>query len=119
MSQIDTSDQQDDLFNGEVDATTEQIMSQYQALDDLSEHPNQKWPDRLAELHDILESYLKTSVNIADDKAHKIADGIVTVIAKNFGGRPFYMPKGKSLVRELRNIEIYSKFNGRNHSQLA
>lgn len=116
---IDTSDQQDDLFNGQVDASAEKVFEEYQKLDSLSDCPNQKWPERLAEFHDVIEHYFKEVVKLEKTDAHKHADGVTTVIAKHFGGRPFYMPKGKSLTRSLRNQEIFKKFNGRNQDALA
>lgn len=119
MSQIDTSDQQNDMFGGSVDAPSEQVFEEFQRLDSLSDCPNQKWPERLAEFHDVIEYYFKEVLKTPESEAHKHADGMTTVIAKHFGGRPFYMPKGKSLNRSLRDQQIYKKFTGRNQDKLA
>ncbi|WP_051145194.1 Mor transcription activator family protein [Thiomicrorhabdus sp. Kp2] len=116
---MDTSDQQNDLFGGQVDASSEQVFEEYQKLDNLTDCPNQKWPERLAEFHDVIEHYFKETLKVENAAAHKHADGVTTMIAKHFGGRPFYMPKGKSLTRSLRNLEIFKKFNGRNQDELA
>lgn len=116
---IDTSDQQNDLFGGRVDAPSDQVFEHYQKLDSLTDCPNQKWPERLAEFHDVIEHYFKEVLKVEKEEAHKHADGVTTVLAKHFGGRPFYMPKGKSLDRSLRDQQIYKKFTGRNQDELA
>ncbi|WP_178860787.1 Mor transcription activator family protein [Thiomicrorhabdus cannonii] len=117
--QIDTSDQQNDLFGGQVDAPIAQVFEQYQKLDSLADCPNQKWPERLAEFHDVIEHYFKEVLKQDKDVAHKHADGVTTMIAKHFGGRPFYMPKGKSLDRSLRDQQIFKRFTGHNQDKLA
>ena len=117
--QIDTSENQNELFGGEVDASSERIFEEYSKIDQLHDTPNQKWPERLADFHDLMEDYFNKSLKLDDKASHKHADQLTSLVAQYFGGRPFYMPKGKSLTRSLRDIEIYKKYTGRNQEELA
>ena len=75
-----------------------------------------KWPQALWDLVDVVESKLKTHhANDARDLAYKA----VSAIAEYHGGRMFYLPKGDSLKRAITHREIWDNFNGTNIDDLV
>ncbi|WDE07254.1 DNA-binding protein [Thalassomonas viridans] len=56
---------------------------------------------------------------IDKDKAELIAKNTCDQLRQDFGGEPFYFPKGKDLDVILAHHEIYDRFNGHNQVELA
>lgn len=56
---------------------------------------------------------------IASDQAKLSARETCEHIRKTFGGESIYIGKGRHLNSILKNHEVYKKFTGTNHTQLA
>lgn len=77
-----------------------------------------RWGVVLTEILDVLSAYFRRSGK-PDDEAAKLASGVTIQMAKHFGGRPVYLPKGKLLETSLMHEEIYRRHNGQNTIELA
>lgn len=93
------------------------------ALDDLSEDeignlPKGRWGVVLAEILDVLTAHFHRRGKSADE-AFKESSALTIKLAKHFGGRPIYLPKGKRLEANLKNEEIFRLHNGSNGHELA
>ena len=77
-----------------------------------------KWPQLLAELVDVLVALNKRK-GMDDDKAVLEAQDAVLAIADHHGGRQFYLPKGEPLRQALTARTIYVLNRGNNKAQLA
>ena len=58
----------------------------------------------LAEITEVLEAHFRE--NVLSDDPHADAEAVVAVIAEQFGGRAFYLPRGDSLRRAQRDHRI-------------
>jgi len=76
---------------------------------------NQRWPSLLLELRSVLNQTLEA--NGINDNNLSLA--LVLGIGEHIGGMQVYLPKGDNLKRQLRDIEISDRFNGRNIKQLS
>ena len=70
----------------------------------------------LTEMREILAREIKL-LSIEPKEAEKFINIITLNIHNNYGGQPIYISKRKDTG--LRNIEIYTKFNGKNVGQLC
>ncbi len=86
-------------------------------LDHATELPEDSaaWPAILLELYGVLNNELKKS-NIEQDG---LALKMVLSIGNYMGGMQVYLPRGDKLQQQLRDMEIYEQFNGRNIAQLT
>jgi Mor family transcriptional regulator len=76
------------------------------------------WPKTLVELVEVFAAhYRERGVEEADAKTE--ARLVVLTLAKYFGGRMWYVPRGDALTRALRDMEIWHRFDGRNAQALA
>ena len=57
--------------------------------------------------------------NIDAEKASQIANELMYIIAKHWGGQSLYIVKVDCFLADERDIQIYNEFNGHNHSELA
>ncbi|MBP8005382.1 MAG: hypothetical protein KAZ18_00545 [Acinetobacter sp.] len=57
--------------------------------------------------------------NINADKAEQIANELMYIIAKHWGGQSLYIVKVDCFLADDRDIQIYNEFDGHNHSELA
>lgn len=73
------------------------------------------WPAILLELHGVLNNELKKNKIEQDGLALKM----VLSIGNYMGGMQVYLPRGDKLQQQLRDMEIYEQFNGRNIAQLT
>lgn len=79
------------------------------------------WPSVLANLKDVMEAHFRRrghaapAASAASDEAREA----VLELAHYFGGRPIYLPRGDRLKIELRDQELYQRFNGSNASELS
>lgn len=62
----------------------------------------------------VLESYL-----IDTDKAEQIAVALIHRFSSHWGGSTFSFPKDVAYHLSQRNMEIWNKFQGNNHRELA
>lgn len=80
---------------------------------DVSDMDKSAWPAIVSELHSLIEHKLNTTsgdVNSLD---------MTLAITDYLGGMQVYIPKADHVRKQLRNIEIYQKFNGKNVHQLT
>ena len=57
--------------------------------------------------------------NIDAEKASQIANELMYIISKHWGGQSLYIVKIDGFLADDRDIKIYSEFNGHNHAELA
>jgi Mor family transcriptional regulator len=102
-------------------------MSQHEMFDDdeldasILEHAcdlpedSATWPALLLELHGVIHNELGKSGISQDGLALKM----VLSISEYMGGMQVYLPRGDKLKQQIRDMEIYQQFNGRNIAQLT
>jgi Mor family transcriptional regulator len=76
------------------------------------------WPETLDLILRVFEKLLQRK-GIDRGKSEAIAKELALELAKTFGGRMFYLPRGDSIRRYFRNLRIFSEYNGSNHKELA
>ena len=57
--------------------------------------------------------------NIDPQKASQIANELMYITAKHWGGQSLYIVKVDCFLADARDIQIYNEFDGHNHSELA
>jgi Mor family transcriptional regulator len=73
----------------------------------------QRWPRQMAELTDLLaDEALRTRPELGPELARALAGRQMARLAREFGGGNFYLPKGDALERALRDIRVWSDFDG-------
>ena len=77
------------------------------------------WPEALAEIVDVLTDEAIRKHALDKEKANVIACNMAAALAKHFGGRQFYLPKGDKLANAIRDNKIWSAFNGNNVDDLV
>lgn len=77
-----------------------------------------KWPKALADLVSVIEAALLRAGD-APDVAQRHAFIVVRALSNYAGGRQLYVPKGEILERALRDLKIWSRYQGRNIDDLA
>jgi len=107
------SEQQDELFELDDD-----LGALLEKVADLPEQSFNNWPKLLQDLYAVLNACLKRN-GMSFDEASKLTRQLVTAQAHYYGGRHWYLPKNLSLDKALRDCEIWQRFNGQNHRQLA
>ena len=75
-------------------------------------------PELVTDLQDQVAARL-TELKIDPVNAHAIGVQVAEYITTNWGGQLIYIPKNHSGQLSVRDLEIWDKFNGRNHAQLA
>ncbi len=76
-------------------------------------------PELIKELATTAESILINNYHYDKDVAKKIAVDFGTAFAQSCGGMQVYIPVGAGIQISERNLEIYNKFTGHNHNELA
>lgn len=71
-----------------------------------------RWPDQLAGLTDIIADALAERARPLPLSDRRVAARVVKRLADKFGGTTFYWPKSDSLQRILRDLKIWSEFDG-------
>lgn len=76
------------------------------------------YPELLRDLARIVEQEL---VNVGTDRAHAkaIAETVTEHVMEHHGGVPQYWPKGTHWRKLRRRREMWERFNGTNHAELA
>ncbi len=57
--------------------------------------------------------------NIDPEKSAQIANELMYIIAKHWGGQSLYVVKSVGFLADERDLKIYNEFDGHNHSELA
>ncbi|ENV08311.1 hypothetical protein F966_02985 [Acinetobacter higginsii] len=57
--------------------------------------------------------------NIDPEKSAQIANELMYIIAKHWGGQSLYVVKADGFLADERDLKIYNEFDGHNHSELA
>ena len=76
------------------------------------------YPELLADLADQTALQL-VERGIDRQIAVDIGFAVAERIREHWGGQPIYLPKGVQYEFDKRDIEVFERFNGRNHSALA
>lgn len=91
-------------------------------LDQVDELPmgelTHRWPERMAELFNVLQSELARN-GVDEEGSLRLAAKCSGAIAWYLGGRATYLPTGETLKAALRDNLIFAEFNGRNIEQLS
>lgn len=100
------SEQQHDLFGDALDPS----LLEY-AVVQAEQH---RWPELLRDINLLLSNELaKRGVD------NHLSLPLTYAIAKNLGGMQVYIPKGDALETMMRDMQIWSEFNGNNVAQLT
>lgn len=80
-------------------------------------------PDGLPEgaylIHEAVRAGLVETLGLAPDAADQAAYDVLRRVLEDCGGEYFYVPKDIRLAAHRRDVEIWDKFRGDNHMQLA
>ena len=79
---------------------------------------NEKWPEVIADLFDLLTENLR-DIDPDEAKVKLKAERITAAICGHFGGIQFYLPKAQRWQQAIRDNRIWREFNGKNTSELA
>jgi len=77
-----------------------------------------RWPEGLVDLLKVQEAEFRRA-GLAPETAYLLAKTGIVAIAKYYGGRQWYLPKGDDLHTALRDAEIYRRGNRDNIEALA
>jgi len=80
---------------------------------------NHRLPDGAVMIRDAVRASLIEVLGIEHEAADQAAHDVLRRVMEDCGGEYFYVPKGLRLEAHRRDIEIWRKFRGDNHMQLA
>jgi len=80
------------------------------ADDDLAEVRAARWPEGLVNLLKVQEAAFRRS-GLSADAAFTLAKAGIVEMARYYGGRQWYLPRGDDLHTALRDAEIYRRAN--------
>lgn len=83
-------------------------------LDDVAPTEQERWPELLKDFHDVLKHELGRC-----DADIMLAPRLLLAICEHLGGCQVYIPRGDSLKRTVRDMQIWNEFNGHNVDDLA
>lgn len=75
--------------------------------------------DSLRELAETARDVLADLMQIDEETASRLAREFVVRFAEDHAGEAIYFAKGKGYQLDVRDLEIYAAFNGRNLQQVA
>lgn len=73
---------------------------------------HQRWPEQLATLFDVIAEALAERAPPLPPSDRRLAAIVVRRLTETYGGTTFYWPKSDSLERALRDLSIWSRFDG-------
>jgi len=76
-------------------------------------------PELLEDFKRKCSNILESASNMSADEANEAAQNIANLIKKDWGGQQLYFPKCAEDQLTARDRELWSRFDGTNHSQLA
>ena len=79
---------------------------------------NAAYPELLSDLADQVATRL-CERGIDAERAADIGFEAAEHIREHWGGQPIYLPKGVQYDFSRRDLEIFDRFNGHNHAELA
>jgi Mor family transcriptional regulator len=80
--------------------------------------PTDDFPQLLTELAEVIARTLR-DVDLPEDRAAAVAATAIDHVIDLFGGQVIYLPKAARSKTHRRWQEIWDKFTGHNHAQLA
>lgn len=101
--------QQDIFENLPIDASV------LEHIDYMVDDPVKCWPVLLHEIHTLLN--LQLEKHGVDQPGLSLT--LALALGEFVGGGQIYLPRGDALIRQIRNMEIYNEFTGRNLKELA
>ncbi|PTP90107.1 MULTISPECIES: Mor transcription activator family protein [Vibrio] len=84
-------------------------------IDFMAGDPVKFWPVLLHEIHTLLDAQLIQNGIEQSGLSLKLS----LALGEFIGGGQVYLPRGDALQRQIRNMEIYNEFTGRNIKPLA
>ncbi|MBR0573700.1 MULTISPECIES: Mor transcription activator family protein [Pasteurellaceae] len=78
-----------------------------------------KTPDVLIGLAQVVETVAVQSLDLSKENAEQLGIDIAQAMAKEWGGSMLYIPINLVFNLSQRDLEIWEKFNGFNHAELA
>ena len=80
-----------------------------------------KFPEVLDDIFHAVKACIKKTIDkeISPAAIDYIAENVAQQICQHWGGMSVYIPKGLQFQTNNRNIEIFNKFTGNNHIELA
>lgn len=105
---------QSDLLQDASAEDLQRMLDEDTALPD----SQRRWPQDLAAILRLIEATLVRR-GMAKGPAFAAAAEAALEISSYGGGRPVYIPVGQRLKLALRDAEIWRRFTGRNHHELA
>lgn len=80
---------------------------------------NNKYPELLRDLIDKATPEISERMGLTTEQARQAVFIVAEVIRKDWSGDGIYLPKGLAYEISKRDREMYAKFTGTNHAQLA
>lgn len=87
-------------------------------MSDDPKEPKSNYPELLLDMADQVSAKL-AELGITLEKAAEIGFAIAEHIRENWSGQSLYLPKGVQYTLSRRDMEIFERFDGRNHEVLA
>lgn len=81
--------------------------------------PRSKGPELLLDLSSHVAVKVEELCGVAPEKANAVGLAVADLMSAHWGGQLLYFPKGMARKLSARDLEIYARFNGNNHSDLA
>lgn len=82
-------------------------------LPDASERlPDDHWPLKISELTDLVADELARSESLDARRVRPAACRVVARLLAEHGGAQWYVPKADALRRAIRDLEIWSRYDG-------
>lgn len=78
-----------------------------------------KGPELLLDLASHVAVKVKELCGVAPEKADAVGLAVADLMSCHWGGQLLYFPKGMARKLSARDLEIYARFNGSNHADLA
>lgn len=76
-------------------------------------------PEMLNDLSVLVANLAKEQLDIDDNTAKQLGIAVAIKVAEDWGGVAVYIPTNLRVNLAARDMEMYKKFNGYNHAQLA
>lgn len=78
-----------------------------------------KGPELLLDLASHVAVQVKALCGVSPEKADAVGLAVADLMSCHWGGQLLYFPKGMARKLSARDQEIYARFNGFNHADLA
>lgn len=78
-----------------------------------------KGPELLLDLASHVAAQVKALCGVSQETADAVGLAVADFMSGHWGGQLLYFPKGMARKLSARDMEIYTRFNGSNHADLA